>query len=303
MFRNFFPKAMMFIFLLMLIGSLPSILFGGLKRVAAAPPVKSVKTTGVLIGFFNGVGNSYKEAAASTDYLASKFGDTSRSGKTVSYDTFYNHSFGRIPDLLEVFTQRMSEHDAAFQNHYELFWDAISGGGKLNAQSDTTPAVVSFAQYVTERDVKDVTGLKLSKHLQSDLRAHEAQLRKYIHEKQHLIFIAHSQGNLFANSAFDFAAPQGRKVSVIHVATASSITHGHYITADKDRVIDLLRTAQPGTGVPWGNVEIPAWIDRPCGVNGECDWRGHGFLAVYMNEQLKPVGEIEKAVREAIDAQ
>jgi len=96
-----------------------------------------------------------------------------------------------------------------------------------------------------------------------------------------------------------FTASQKRAASVVHVATAASVTHGPYITADNDNVINLLRVV-PGNKIPWENVSIPGAIDRPAGADGSRDFMGHGFLAVYMGKDMKPSGEIDKAVREAI---
>lgn len=66
MLRSLFRKALVWVFLLMLLGSLPSILFSGGAKVR--PPARGGSKE-VLIGFFNGVGNSRDDARVSKDFL------------------------------------------------------------------------------------------------------------------------------------------------------------------------------------------------------------------------------------------
>ncbi len=88
--------------------------------------------------------------------------------------------------------------------------------------------------------------------------------------------VAHSQGNLFVNSAFD-----GLRVNrpealaqVVHVAPASPTLRGDYVLANIDLVINALRVSGPFS-VPDVNIFLP--VHR-------ADFSGHGFEPTYLDK-------------------
>lgn len=111
-----------------------------------------------------------------------------------------------------------------------------------------------------------------------------------------LIFFAHSQGNLFANAAYEYVVPKigAQSVGVVHVAPASPRVNGEHTLADKDFVINGLRAFG---SVPSNTTTIPLFADRPAGLNGSKDRLGHGLLEVYLNPALATRGRIDGQVR------
>src|SRR5690554_6145462 len=118
----------------------------------------------------------------------------------------------------------------------------------------------------------------------------------WIVEGKQIVMVAHSQGNLFANSAYDYAASQtdAESLKLVHIAPATPIANGPHRLADKDLVINALRATG---GVQDITDIIPAYLDRPAGLNGETDILGHGLLEIYLNPALNigaaVVGDIE----------
>src|SRR5699024_3738759 len=64
----------------------------------------------------------------------------------------------------------------------------------------------------------------------SDYAEHASRIDSEILKGRKLLFVAHSQGNLFANKAYDYAMGEipSDAIGVIHVAPASLILNGDY---------------------------------------------------------------------------
>ena len=90
-----------------------------------------IKMSPTLLGFFNGVGNTEKQANDGLDALRVQT-DPLRGKAAVKYDLFYNQtgSFNGsnvLQDLAEVFDQRSNELDGVLANRWESFWDVRAG--------------------------------------------------------------------------------------------------------------------------------------------------------------------------------
>lgn len=112
--------------------------------------------------------------------------------------------------------------------------------------------------------------------------------------------MAHSQGNLFANSAYQYALQKVSEdaVKVVHVAPASPLVYGDYALADLDLVISALRKVG---SVPPVTDYIPGYLGRPAGENGKKDALGHGFLEIYLNQQLRISDRTKNSINIALD--
>jgi len=101
-----------------------------------------------------------------------------------------------------------------------------------------------------------------------------------------MLLVAHSQGNLFVNQAYDYAKNQlngdASSVAVIHIAPASIIINGNYFLADKDQVIGGL--ASLGKNVPLANTNINRYLPKK--YNGGRDFLGHGLVETYLNPKI-----------------
>ena len=126
----------------------------------------------------------------------------------------------------------------------------------------------------------------------ADYAKHKTQIDKAVIEGSKLVLFAHSQGNLFANKAYDYALAKvgSSSVKMVHVAPASAVLRGNYTLANNDIVINALLRL---TGsVPTPNVETPAPAANP-------DFSGHGLFGTYLKETPYPLAKIRSDVQSA----
>ena len=136
--------------------------------------------------------------------------------------------------------------------------------------------------------------LLLSPPTQADVSRHLAQLREWFRGDtvSGAVFLAHSQGNLFANAAyrgFKATAPLAN-LQVAHVAPASPTLNGAYLLADIDVVINGLRAT--GIAVPPSNLVLP--FDAT-------DRTGHTFDATYLDPKRAGLAATKELVKNALD--
>jgi len=93
----------------------------------------------------------------------------------------------------------------------------------------------------------------------ADVAAQLQKLRGLADEDYSFVLIAHSQGNLFVNSAYDGprSSHPDTKAGVVHVAPASPTLRGKHLLADIDLVINGLRVQGISTVSPI-NINLPA---------------------------------------------
>jgi hypothetical protein len=107
-----------------------------------------------------------------------------------------------------------------------------------------------------------------------------------------MVLVAHSQGNLFVNAAYDgikTVAPAA-KVQVVHVAPASPTLRGGYALADVDFVIRSLRKLV--TGLPSVNIELPLSAN---------DRTGHAFEGTYLDITRNAYTRVKAMISAALD--
>lgn len=118
-------------------------------------------------------------------------------------------------------------------------------------------------------------------------RAFSSFLSSKITRSRSVLLVAHSQGNLYANSIHNiFLAGSNRFTKngfhVVGVATpASSTSHNNYYTASEDRVIDLVRAAALVTPI-----EFPLSSNVSLSGASSIDSSGHNFTDIYMSGKL-----------------
>lgn len=113
--------------------------------------------------------------------------------------------------------------------------------------------------------------------------------------------MAHSQGNLFANAAYNFALSQttADSVKLVHIAPASPALNGSHTLADLDLVINGLRAVGASPALLTSYRAI-SW--RPAGVNGQKDALGHGLLEIYINQGLVISSRVKSHIEAAMAA-
>jgi len=120
--------------------------------------------------------------------------------------------------------------------------------------------------------------------------------------------VGHSQGNLFANAAYDSYLAHSRQVGaskghdteyvaaqVVHVAPASPTLRGPHVLAEIDLVIEGLRRVD-GTPVPVNT------LGRDVMPTARVDLTGHGFIATYLDPERRARSVVRQLVVQALDA-
>ena len=258
-------------------------------KVAAQTPAPAslCQASGYVLGFFNGVWNDEAGALNGLQALKAVVGPTWKN-EPVAPELFYNHTGAAVgsnflQDIAEVFIQRAREIDASgsLEQRIELVWEAAFNNDHTFldriASSITGAAGVIDALY-TDISTKAVAGWSLllaSPPTAIDLSRHRARLDALAIERKKLMLVAHSQGNLFINEAYDYIAPKigASSVAAAHVAPASSTLRGPYLLADIDLVINGLRAQGIGS-VPSVNLNLPV---------SRADLSGHQLVPTYLD--------------------
>lgn len=253
----------------------------------------------VVIGFFNGVANTEVAAQKSLGRLRREFG-SQHNEASLKYEWFYNQTacgegaWGKpscLEDVAEVFEQRSRELGGVFANRWETFWDILTGrhgeensitgrlshllGAGGNALLQWLDATASAAlNQLTASTLKLLTLFSQSPTYENRA-THLERLQRYADGGANLLLVAHSQGNLFVNSAYDaiLVARPDAVAQVVHVAPASPTLRGDYLLASIDLVINGLRLTGANS-VPPANITLPPRIR---------DATGHGFEPTYLD--------------------
>jgi hypothetical protein len=276
-------------------------------------PVKSSAQTtnapcvlGYTVGFFNGVWNTELDAMDGMNGIQGAVREvTGNSNDTynnedVGYVVLYNHTgstvgSGKWQDVAETWEQRANELDATgmlAQDVLMLDWEFLNGAsaGTLNlmtGQSTTFSATANqFLSDFTLSATQAFGYITAAPPTQADYAAQDNQLTTLAAAGRKLLLVAHSQGNLFMNPAYDFIQPVvgSTRVKAVQIAPASPTLRGQYILSYNDLVINALR-AQGGTStVQPNNIGIPLSTN---------DLSGHTLVATYLDPSRngRPVTE------------
>ena len=138
-----------------------------------------------------------------------------------------------------------------------------------------------------------------------DTAGHTAQLIAAGQRAERAVLVAHSQGNLFVNAAYDAYLAHSRQAGalvgedtgyvaaqVVHIAPASPTLRGPYVLANTDLVINGLRRVD-GTYLPVSNATLS--LDKK-------DPSGHKLLDTYLDEARPLRARIRQLVTDALDA-
>jgi len=278
----------------------------------AAWPIQ-IGAPDIVIGFFNGVSNTRTAAQKSLDRLETEFGPQYKDS-SLKYDWFYNQTDCNggfcLEDMAETFEQRSQALNGVFTNRWETFWDILAGrhqqdnsftgrllnllgnGGNALLQWRDTTATAVLNQLVN--NTLRMLTLFSDSPTSVDRADHNTRLWKYADDGSHMLLVAHSQGNLFVNSAYDALKkykPEA-KARVVHVAPAAPTLRGDHVLADIDLVINALR----GTGlnsVPDVNINLPL---------SKIDLTGHSFEPTYLDKSRAAYARTRGLITSSLDA-
>lgn len=261
------------------------------------------RDTGAVFAFFNGVQTTAMQASVAKEEFKRIHGDRDPSGEEMRYEVMYNYSAG-FEDFVETFEQRLREQDGLLEGRFELFFEALSGDGPwwrqiINAVSATAGILSGFVDWYQAQVVRNLTTLFGNPPTNVNYAEHRLRIDNWVLEGKKLLFVAHSQGNLFANAAYTYAAGKvgAASVKLVHIAPASPSLNGSHTLADLDLVINGLRIA--GSVAPITDL-IPGYLLRPPGVNGQRDPLGHGLLEIYINQQMAISNRVRGHIQSAL---
>lgn len=257
---------------------------------------------GTVLAFFNGVLNTESAAQDTLDALHKIHGELDGSRQKIQYELMYNYTKG-FDDFVETFEQRKQEQNGVLDQRWEFFLTTLGGSddGRWWASmsrafgSPLKDLSSSIVETFSARMVGTLLSLFSSPPTELNYAKHRARIDSFIAEGKKLLFVSHSQGNLFVVPAYDYAFNKTSPgaVRVVHIAPASPMLRGAHILADLDLVINGLR---PTGAVVSVTHQIPSYSSRPPGENGKRDPLGHGMIEIYINQRI----EISKAVKGAI---
>ena len=267
----------------------------------------------IVIGFFNGVANTRTAAQGSLRRLEAEFGPQYKE-TPLKYAQFYNQTAcdGGFcwEDMAETFEQRSVALNGVFADRWETFWDILAGrhqqdtsltGRLLNLLGNGSNALLQWldtaATAVLNQLVKNTLRMMTyfsNSPTAADRADHNTRLWRYADDGNQLLLVAHSQGNLFVNSAYDALMrfkPEA-KARVVHVAPAAPTLRGDHVLADIDLVINALR----GTGlssVPDVNINLPL---------SKIDLTGHSFEPTYLDKSRAAYARTRGMITNSLDA-
>ncbi len=286
-----------------------------ISQSASAAPVPGdpeCKQGAYAIGFFNGVWNTRKEAILGGYALGKTTIRLRFDNEDVEYYLFYNHT-GGLEDIAEVFQQRSLELDGALSNRWEIFWETLASSTGEGSFFDSTATKIShisndfdslieaiYTDYITKKAERWADLLSNPPTI-NDIENQRKTLTLLHLAHKKIVLVAHSQGNLFLNSAYDYIMNTYQRhgsdsngspfitfpsIGVVHIAPASPTLRGPHILADLDLVINGLR-AQGISTVPDITAEIPSEhliFD---------DLSGHKLIATYLDSRIEPFPQVK----------
>lgn len=274
--------------------------------LAQEAPASLCESSGYVLGFFNGVWNDPTEAAHGMERLMLLAGD-SYGGERVTAELFYNTSgkladrpdVTSLEDVAEVFIQRSGEIDGVLKQRWEYFWSTLSGAGESSlwerlkeSHQAFGDAYQTWKETVKAKMVAVLAGMASKPPTEADYIRHNARIQGLVTERKKLLLVAHSQGNLFVNKAYDEAvrvSASTESAKVVHIASAAPTLNGEYTTVDIDLVIGGLRAVAGST--PAANLNIPF---------SKTDASGHKLIETYLDGTRAARGQIQAQMAKAL---
>jgi hypothetical protein len=272
-----------------------------LKRLAALTvsvllPLSSLSSAaqnpgggaGYVICYINGLSTDPIGAQDGLDALSALYG-AQYNNQPVSYTLFYTPTDGLTQDVVNAFAQRV-QSSPGLTDRWELIWDTLDGGGAISdlaiAENPSLSGLVSDLKTTFLNGVSSsVKNLASNKEFQPAVDQFASVLTTYYTQQKKMLVVAHSQGSVYLNAAYDAVKPQLKTDSLrtVEVATPTATVRdpqGRYVTSTTDLVIQAV-------ALTLGNVE-PANTDGPilAALSSDSGY-GHKFVDIYMNPNYK----------------
>lgn len=176
------------------------------------------RNTDVVVAFFNGVNTTPSGANRAKEELKRIHGKKSVAGDSIQYEVFYNYTDG-FEDFVETFEQRLLEQDHILEGRYELFFEIMRGDGPwwssiIEAASSTAALYEAIGDKFRADTIQSLTSLMGNPPTTANYSEHQAKFDNWVLKGFKLLFVAHSQGNLFANAAYEYTKTKVNEDSV-----------------------------------------------------------------------------------------
>lgn len=282
-----------------------TLLFSSCVYADTVPANSICRAGNTVVAFFNGVNTTPAEARDNLKELQVISGKVTPNGDPIEYSVMYNYTNG-LEDFAETFEQRFKE-EILLKDRWELFFQMLDDQGSWwDNIVNNVPVLIKNADnwrkvIVTEKIKKLLALLSNPPNTEQNYQEHRAKIDNWVGAGKKLLFVAHSQGNLFVNEAYRYATINQKissdSVKVIHIAPASPMTNGPHILVDQDLVIKGLRLA--GT-VPSVTHLIPQY--KFGGNNAGRDVMGHSLIKTYLNPAFGMYSTIKDDITQALNS-
>ncbi|MBF7691544.1 hypothetical protein I2F30_12485, partial [Acinetobacter sp. SCC474] len=281
-----------------------TLLFSSCVYADTVPANSICRAGNTVVAFFNGVNTTPAEARDNLKELQVISGKVTPNGDPIEYSVMYNYTNG-LEDFAETFEQRFKE-EVLLKDRWELFFQMLDDKGNWwDNIVQKVPELIkdgnAWRKLLVSNFAKNLSKLLSSPPTEQNYQEHRAKIDNWVGGGKKLLFVAHSQGNLFVNEAYRYATINQKissdSVKVIHIAPASPTTNGPHILADQDLVINALRVL--GT-VPSITHLIP--IYKPFGNNAGRDRIGHSLIKTYLNPAFGMYSTIKDDITQALNS-
>lgn len=215
--------------------------------------------TKTVLYFANGMFNSKESATQSLRELLKRVRKDYPSNRFDAFEVAYNTNEPALLQLHQVFRQKITDTSISFWRNIGKIFE-LEKGENLNK----ILRILKAEQTLTDKD----------------LRIQISSYKEYLKSNFKIITVAHSQGNLYTNFAFDSIGSD--KTQMISVATPASDVYGEgpYFTFFSDGVIVQIPNALP-----------------PNRKKQQAKYFDHEFIGDYLGDR-----PTEKEIFSAIDA-
>jgi hypothetical protein len=251
--------------------------------------VSATPNSKIYIFHINGINTSIEETISNAEALKNAAAIDS---DMTSWDFLYNQSHGLWDDLEDVFQQKAQEDNpkitlddyvTAYFRYHDLDYPPdsadyaiVKAGIKDDYLNDPQFFGSNFEELLTQFHQK------LPPPEQQRLAEAARMVKSYAGMDNNVLFIPHSQGNLYANSLISYLVTEElfppTQISNFGIASpANTVINGRtkttsYVTSSKDLVINGLRILRPALN---SNVSLGfSWNDP----------LGHNLIDVYLAE-------------------
>ncbi len=277
----------------------------GILAILYLSPNQGFTQTEVVLGceeketsifFINGIATTRNEALRNSRKLEGVLSSKTLTGQLtqeefdkLEFDIAYNPTGGLLPDVAETIAQDLEN---SVENVWTVTWKII-----LSLPVGVGIVTQELRDEILNKIKIATLGLVIN---EGDLIRHLEKYRKSLLEGKQVLMVSHSQGNFFANAAWDVLAAEAAvpdspfstaHFGIVGVATPADRVGGSglYTTLDQDQVINAVRVATlpPGLLSP-----LPHTVDLPPELEEILDPPlHHSFIDAYLHPQ-SPAREI-----------